>query len=452
MSKNNLGAEWLMHRLLSGGAWVFVGRIIGAPAGFAVNILIARLLSPHDVGVYFLMVSLVLAAVAVAQWGLQIAVVRLVSEALGQGLGGRARGAVFAVLKIGVIGACIVALAVGSIGGRVLTQHFGAPQQLQDAIWYGAAWIVALTLLNLMAETFRGLQDYRLATIFGGPAHSILLLGFLGTVFFIQGKCSLSSVLWLCVVLSAFLVVVAAAAMRRHIARMAGDTRVRVAEVLGLGWPLMITSLAIFFVTQIDLWIIGAYRNSDEVAVYGAAARLVQLVVMPMLIVNAVIPPIISALYAQGKIRQLERIVRTAALLSAVPAFAASLIFVFAAEPILNLVYGHYYQSGAIVLILVSFGQAINIFAGSGAIVLMMTNHQRSIMVISVICGILLVAGGIAVVGEYGAPGVAAVTAAAAVTHAMMTLYWVKRKTGMWTHAGFSQWSNIRMAMSGLRA
>jgi O-antigen/teichoic acid export membrane protein len=40
----------------------------------------------------------------------------------------------------------------------------------------------------------------------------------------------------------------------------------------------------------------GAFRPHTEVAVYGAASRLVILVAMPLVIVNSVVPPLIAGM------------------------------------------------------------------------------------------------------------------------------------------------------------
>ncbi len=49
----------MRRRLLSGGVWAFAGKIFTALAQLAATALLARLLSPRDMGAYFLAYSLV---------------------------------------------------------------------------------------------------------------------------------------------------------------------------------------------------------------------------------------------------------------------------------------------------------------------------------------------------------------------------------------------------------
>ena len=71
--------------MISGLGWSTAGRFAALPAGAAVNVLIARLLPPTDVGAYFVIVNLVGILAVVSMLGLNQAVVRGVSEAMTRG-------------------------------------------------------------------------------------------------------------------------------------------------------------------------------------------------------------------------------------------------------------------------------------------------------------------------------------------------------------------------------
>jgi O-antigen/teichoic acid export membrane protein len=73
----------LRSRLLSGGVWVVAGKILGGPVVVVTNMLLARVLSPAELGAYFLAFSLVTVCATVAPLGANRAVVRFVAEAIG---------------------------------------------------------------------------------------------------------------------------------------------------------------------------------------------------------------------------------------------------------------------------------------------------------------------------------------------------------------------------------
>ncbi|MBV7331937.1 polysaccharide biosynthesis C-terminal domain-containing protein [Chloroflexi bacterium TSY] len=191
----------------------------------------------------------------------------------------------------------------------------------------------------------------------------------------------------------------------------------------------------VFIFTQASIWILGAYAVQSTVALYGAAAYLVNLVSIPLAIVGAVAPPFIAEQTAQNKHKQLEETLRTMTTLAAVPALIGLGLFVFFGRPILVLVYGDYYQVSAAVLAILSVGKAINVLTGPCEATLNMTGHQRTMMTISILYGLLSIALGWLVVESYGIVGISLVTALMVILQNLTTLILAKRLTGIWTFA-----------------
>lgn len=235
--------------------------------------------------------------------------------------------------------------------------------------------------------------------------------------------------------------------LRRHTLRLGPPATVRLGELLHVSLPLLVTGVAIFVSTQADLWIIGIFRDKDEVATYGAAVRLVQLVIMPMLMMNAVLAPSISEQFSQGHKARLERLLRGCAALAGLPALTALALIVFSGGPVLAWVYGDFYRSGASALLLVAAGQVVNVLSGSGAVVLMMTGHQRSAMAISAATGAGLVVGALLVVDRYGLNGVAAVAGSMTALHGLAAAAWVRRATGMKTYCSLTGIADVALGL-----
>ena len=199
----------------------------------------------------------------------------------------------------------------------------------------------------------------------------------------------------------------------------------------------MVTGLAMFVTSQADIWIIGSLLDEGSVAVYGAAVKLVQLVAIPLMITNAVLPSIISALKARGDLMMLEKVLRVTALVSGIPAFLMLFVIMFNAEQILGLVYGEYYKAGSNVLMIVSIGQIINVAAGAGMVVLMVVGLQLFAMYSSLVAGVVLVIAGIFAARNFGIEGVSMVVSIVLALQAVFVLFVVKVKVGVWSHIGF---------------
>ena len=131
------------HRLLRGSAWVFGAKIDGTIIlGLVLNVLLARLLPPGQLGAYFTSYTLVLIGSTIAQLGLDRAVVRLVSAALAVGLPGRARNSMRTVFLVSSLGALAMGvLLITGVGGWLARDIYHA-NVLVAAMPLIAGWLV----------------------------------------------------------------------------------------------------------------------------------------------------------------------------------------------------------------------------------------------------------------------------------------------------------------------
>jgi O-antigen/teichoic acid export membrane protein len=435
------GKSLLKSRLLSGGIWALGGRIVTPLAILASNALLGRLLSPGALGNFFLASSLVSLGALVGSLGLSQAVVRFVAESVGRGQFGRTRSVIGRVLALGSFGAAGVGIVCVLFGGVLGERVFDAPV-LGAVTGLVAGWMAVMTLQTLLAEVFRGLHDIRLATIFGGVVTWLLLTAGLGLIWLLADQLPLFGVILLATGSSLASVMVAFWLLTRKVAALPGRgraaPRVGFGEILRVAAPILVVNLTLFVLEQAGLWVVGAFRPQEDVAVYGAAARLALLVEAPLVIVNAIVSPLIAEMYAQNRRRELESSLRAVATLSGIPASVVVLGCIFLGGPILGLVFGDYYRSGASVLALLSTAVLVSVWVGACHMSLMMTGHQTSLMVITFSWGIVTVVSSLALVGPYGITGVAAIVAAGVALQNISVLLWAKRVTGMWTHVGFT--------------
>jgi O-antigen/teichoic acid export membrane protein len=305
-----------------------------------------------------------------------------------------------------------------------------------------AAWIAIMTLQTLFAESFRGFSNLFLATIFGGLGliTSVILVTCLGLLWSLEGYTSLGTVVGLAAGSGFASVLLAGWLLRNRVRTLpsgkGAERGIGLREILSLSWPMWVTNITLFVGTQTDIWIVGAFRSQEEVAIYGAAVKLVLMVALPLQIVSAVVPPLITEMYVQGRRRELERALRATATLAGIPAFLVLAVFMSLGGPILGAVYGGYYQEGWLILAVLSVGQLVNVGLGSGGFVLMMTGRHMLMMYITVVCGIFTVVAGLAVVGPYGLTGIAAVAATSVALQQLLAWLATKSTVGIWTHAG----------------
>lgn len=431
-----MGRDGIAGRLKRGGIWALLGKVMSIVLALLVNALLARLLPAAEMGAYLTVLSLLAVAVVVTQFGLNQSTVKLLAEA-------RLRDdpAVLAAVARRLL---VMAVAAALAGAAALHGLLGLFPDALPAVQPHraelAAWLFALSLGGVLAESFRGLHDIRNASLFGGILASSLLLLLLLVAWFAPGATTLADAirysLWAA---AASMAVAAAVALRRHPALLrpglAGAPDVR--AVLRLTLPVWAVSLlgVVLAMAQVDLIMLGLASNGEQVALYGSAARLVLLVMMSLVIVNSVVSPLIAELNAQGRLQELERMLRRTAALAALPSLLALLVMIFCGKWVLVMIYGEYYGAAAGVLAVLALGQVANVYAGSCNMVLVMTGHQRVALRINLACAVVVLPAFYLAATAGGAFGLALVMAATLVARNLSLLFAVRRHLGIWVHA-----------------
>src|SRR5439155_14468916 len=306
-------------------------------------------------------------------------------------------------------------LAVGL--GQWMAHHIFRSSLIAATIPLAAGWLVAWALQSLVIETFRGFQRFDLATVLDSVFIYGVCTALFGSMWIAGRHLSLRTV----VLALAIVTGVAGLIGGRLILRLshggeddAGPARATVVapgELFTLAWPLLVTNITLFLVgAGIDLWVLSAFRPQSDVALYGAAIRLVAFVSTPFIILQGVAPPLVAELYAQGKRADLERAVRAIATLGGLPAAPALLLFVVLGRTILSAVFGPFYGQAGTILAILSAGRLIAVWTGSSGVALIMTGHQKAMMNINLIAGAISLAGGIALAPHFGGVGVATAT------------------------------------------
>lgn len=423
--------------LLVGGTWAFVGRGLTAFIGLVLSALLAKLLSPGDMGTYFLAFNMATFLAIFARLGLENTLLRLVSEAIGRKQQDCIPRLIQKSLMLALLGTGIVTTGFYAGAGTWLAEHVFHSDTLGMVIGFIAIWLVLLAFQSLFVEIFRAFQDIRMTVFFNGLITACLSLVFMTLYWLIVGHASLNQLFpWILVAATVNIILAIWVLWRKfHVFSLSGKASIGYRELANHSWPLLFSALTFFVIAQSDLWILAAFRSDEEVAIYGAAVSLVALTSMPLTIVNAVVPPLIARLHVQGQKQRAEQILRTTATLVMIPVVVVLIVFIFFGDTLLGLIFGGYYRSGGTVLIILSLGQAANVYAGSCGYTLMMMGQQRILLFISIISAAVSVCCGLLWVQTWGATGVAVATTLGVSLQQILMLCQVRYQCGIWTHA-----------------
>lgn len=431
-SSGTAGSRSIRERVLSGLGWSTAGRVAALLGSVATNALLARILVPRDVGAYYLIVALTSVLALISLLGLNQAVVRLVPEALTLRRPAEARRAVWLTVTVGAASSCAFGLVLLASGHWLALHVFSSPPMAGATLL--VALLVPLTALRLLIpEVFRGLHDLRKASIFGDGATNLALAAALGAIFVVSTHARLSVVLTAFVVTATVLAIWSLSRLAAAAGRLPAGGEQPLRPVLRLSLPMLAANLSWIILAQIDMLILGAFRPNADVAYYGAADRIANVLFFPLLITNAVVAPLIAELWFGNRRRELDRLLRGAATASGVLCGLGLVVVAVAGRPILGLLFGDFYRRGAAVLIALAIGAFLNSATGAAALALLMTGHQVPLMVLTTSITVVTTLAVVWAASAHGALGVAIVMTLGVGVQNVGMLLLAKRRLNIWT-------------------
>ena len=428
----------LTKKIFTGAVWALGIKIIGVLSSLSINVVLARMLSTDEMGAYFVLTSVVLFGSLLARYGIKQVVVKIVAESLAHLKPGSAADAIKKILLIIIIGSGLVCSAYYIVIGKLVVADVFDIPILESVLGVSTIWIFILAYQTPLAEVFRGLHDIRFASLFDGVLYSllfaILLLGLWG------GGISLTfnELINTAVLLAGISLLFSGIVLLRRKKVFSGQGKTSLRKILALSSPLFVTNVINQILTNFSLWIAAIFLITADVALYGAAWKLVMLVTFPLMIVNMTVQPIISELYTTERTGELQAALQGTATLAFIPSLFVLLVFIVWSEDVLNVVYGPDYVGAALALSILSIGQLFNTWTGSCGIVLAFTGHQGNLMRITIATGVLSMLLAILFAKQWGLTGIALAVSISRIIHNGYAWIAVKRFTGLWTHASFN--------------
>lgn len=426
-------------RIARGGFWVFINRVLVAIAQLVTLILLARILSPDDMGTYFLISNLVIIGSIIVQFGIPQLVIKETAETLEAGTIEQTRSILWACLIVAVIASVIFMLILWlGLDDWLALKVFNSDSLALVMIPVGI-WIIVQSIQRVVGEAFRGLHDIRLAAIFGGIFSSVCSAIWLSGLALSGTQSTLENVVYVFLWSIAASFILALYCLHKKVNLFAAMAPLEIKKLLVLAVPILIATLGNIVMTRADIWILGMYVSESEVALYGSAARLVSLLSTPLLMASAVLSPVIVQLYKQGDKAKMQRIVQFVPTLIAIPGLLMIGFFLVWGDDMLQLIYGDaFYRQAWSVLNILAVGQVLSLLAGVSIQILLMTVGQKEIMVATLLCSVLAIVVSVTQVDVYGVKIVALAFAGAIGLQSFIAVVLCKVHLGIATYVSVS--------------
>lgn len=370
------------NRLISGGVWIGVLSLLNAILTLLFNGLLARILSPEEVGQYFIAMGIAMLVATLSVVGTDNSIVRLISSSLSTNNRYMAKSYLFSSLLFCVFSSFIV--MVGS-----LFLYFNIEKYVSAFSWDSnmilivGVWAVVLIFRNIFTSIFKGLHELGFASLFSGFVTTFVAIIALFILYYYGDEYGLYDIVIVVIVCALLATLASATVLYRKIKHLYSSYEFRIIELLRLSAPLVFATAGFLVMREVHLWIVGAKVSSLEVAFLGAAIYLVQFITVPLRLTNTLIQPAAAHLYARGKVDRLQVLLRGTGMVIVVFGIAACFLLLAFGEVLLSIVYGEKYTYAVDGLNIIILGQLINVAVGSPGVVLTMAGYEKLVMISS---------------------------------------------------------------------
>jgi len=429
-------------RLLRGGAWVVIGRGIGVLCALLVELILAQRLN-GQYGVFrFLFTSIAFLGIF-SRLGTENALLRFAGESIGLNDHWKTRR----TFKRAFLTTLCASIVVAPIGSVLFTWCAAVPGDTSLVI--AIAFAVAMTaMLQLSAEALRTFHDLRSATLFEAQSAGVGVMGLFLLLLiapWTPSQLTLTRVFTLFALAEACLLVPALATVLKRLRDFRGGEPPRAAQsadqnelrtFMAASIPLAALQLIAFVGSRGDIWIARAVLGDHDLSLYGAASRLVQVIGLPLVMVNLSVISSIAPLYVADRNTELQKVLRTSATLATVVALPVLLVLIAMPQQVMGLVFGSEFSSASMSLIGLSLGVIVFTWTGPCGFLLTLTGHQREQLAVTIASSIMLFVTAWLAGSWFGPVGIALSVSACMAIHNLTCWALARRLTGVWTHAG----------------
>jgi O-antigen/teichoic acid export membrane protein len=183
----------------------------------------------------------------------------------------------------------------------------------------------------------------------------------------------------------------------------------------------------------IDRLIIGFLRPAYEVGYYNAASQISMLFVIILSSTATIFAPMIANLHHQGEKKRVSEVYRISTKWGLYLGLPAFILILFFPQEIIS-IFGQSYVAGAVSLIILSFGQIVNLSTGNVGFLLVMTGNQNAWLKISFISLIINIILNIVFTSWFGVIGTAISTTISVILMYEAGVYYAQRRLNIWPY------------------
>lgn len=396
--------------LARGASAAFVIKVLGAGLAFALQVFLARIMGVESFGVYIYVISWITILSILGRMGFDSSALRFVPSYIAHEKWGLLRGFFHRSRQMFLSASILVAFILASV---ILLFQSNFSDELVYTFLAGCLLLPILVALQVHGAFLQGFKKIVQSQAPLFVVRPLLLIGGVFCVFIILGQAVNPYIAMFADLFATAgaLLLVYFYFMTNQPENIKSATHVyRTDEWLKVSMPLLLLSGFGILLGQTDIVMLGMLRGATDSGLYAAASKTSHLVSFGLVAVNAIAAPMISQLYSQGRMDELQRMVKLAAIAIMTFSLPISLVMIVWGEWILGL-FGQSFTASYYPLVILIVGQLVNSLAGSVGLLMTMTGHHKQAAYVFGASALLNIILNAVMIPSYGLLGAALATA-----------------------------------------
>ena len=412
---------------------LFLIHCLALVLGFLSNYILVKVAGVNNYGAYVYIFNLLYLLVSFCIMGVDILLVKKVAAYDATQKYAELKGIIFFSIAVVFSGSLVMTIISKKIIGFT-----GVMVSKTDISWYVLAFL-SLLMLSITAvnqASLQGLKKIVFSQITEKVIKPLIVLILVIIFFYVRKEVVLEELIWINIVAIGTAMVITIILNQKSLASKIKKVKAQydLARWASSSMTFFLLSILYIFNSRIDIFLLGLFRGNEEVGIYTIALRISEVVGFALVIINFVIAPLVVKLFENGELVKLRKLITRssrAVLLISLPLMLGIIIF----RKNILLFFGEGVLGGQQALLVLCFGQFVNVVFGSVGLLLIMTGHQKfSIFSLAAGTGLNIILNFV-LVPRYGLMGTAIATAMSLALWNCMMCFFVRKKLDIRTTA-----------------
>lgn len=407
--------------VLRKGSAALLIRIVGFISGYLFMYYTIKFFGPETQGRLNLSFSFMMIGALISRLGLDIHFVKVFS--INNNLE-NSRGIYFKTLPYSIGLSTVLSLIV-FLFSNTIAEYFFNDIGLAIYLKWTAPCIVLFTLILLNASVFRGLKKNSLyAFLFNGGRFLFTFLAFLIILFFFDNPTST-------IISHSLAVLILFILSLRYIVKynfpLTSQSKYNTKEFIKESLPMLISTSMIVFLGWSDTIILGIYKTSADVGIYGVVLKVSVVTSFTFQALDSILAPKLSRAYHDKNMHNFKKLVKFSTIVNTIVSILIVSTIILLKDFILS-IFGDEFFIASTALIILCIGQLFNSVCGPVGSILQMTGRQYVFQYILIVAFCLNLILNLFLVPVYGINGVAFATAVSLAFWNISSVIYINKK------------------------